>query len=224
MGIDAQKRSSLSAMANVTGGATMKWFKHDAAANMDAKLQSVLLEYGMEGYGLYWYCLELIAQTVTPENITFELEHDSRVIARNTGLGVQKVQEIMTHFVNLGLFESDNGVISCIKLAQRTDDYINKISRLRLSGQSTDIVRTKSEKVVLDQIRSDKKRKEKDKAFSKPTIQEIKDYILEIKGTINAATFYNHYETVGWKVGKNAMKDWKAAVRGWQLRQNERGQ
>jgi hypothetical protein len=191
---------------------------------MDAKLQSVLLEYGMEGYGLYWYCLELIAQTVTPENITFELEHDSRVIARNTGLGVQKVQEIMTHFVNLGLFESDNGVISCIKLAQRTDDYINKISRLRLSGQSTDIVRTKSEKVVLDQIRSDKKRKEKDKAFSKPTIQEIKDYILEIKGTINAATFYNHYETVGWKVGKNAMKDWKAAVRGWQLRQNERGQ
>lgn len=200
----------------------MKWFKHDAAANMDAKLQSVLLEYGMEGYGLYWYCLELIAQTVTPENITFELEHDSRVIARNTGLGVQKVQEIMTHFVNLGLFESDNGVISCIKLAQRTDDYINKISRLRLSGQSTDIVRTKSEKVVLDKIRSDKTRKEKDKAFSKPTIQEIKEYLVEIKGTINAASFYNHYEAVGWKVGKNTMKDWKAAVRGWQLRQNER--
>ena len=39
----------------------MKWFKHEAAANMDAKLQEVLLDYGLEGYGLYWYCLELIA-------------------------------------------------------------------------------------------------------------------------------------------------------------------
>ena len=43
---------------------------------MDAKLQEVLLDYGLEGYGLYWYCIELIAQRVTTNNLTFELEHD----------------------------------------------------------------------------------------------------------------------------------------------------
>ena len=63
----------------------MKWFKHEAAANMDAKLQEVLLDYGLEGYGLYWYCLELIAGKVEPGNLTFELEHDCRIIARTTG-------------------------------------------------------------------------------------------------------------------------------------------
>jgi hypothetical protein len=200
----------------------MKWFKHDSTANMDAKLQQIMLEYGMEGYGLYWYCLELIAAAVTPSNITFELEHDSRVIARNTGLGVQKVQEIMAHFVAVGLFENCDGIISCLKLASRTDDYVTRINKLQKSEQSTNIVRTKSDFVVLDQNRSDQNRTEKNRKFIPPTMEEIKNYIFEIKGTVNPASFYNHYQAVGWKVGKNTMKDWKAAIRGWQSRQQEK--
>jgi hypothetical protein len=31
-----------------------------------------------------------------------------------------------------------------------------------------------------------------------------------------ANRFYDHYESNGWKVGKNSMKDWKAAVRNWE--------
>ena len=51
----------------------MKWFKHDSDASIDAKLQILLLDYGAKGYGLYWYCVELIAQGVNENNITFEL-------------------------------------------------------------------------------------------------------------------------------------------------------
>lgn len=54
------------------------------------------------------------------------------------------------------------------------------------------------------------------KKFQKPTIAEIINYCKEIKATIDAEKFYNYYESNGWKVGKNAMKDWKAAVRTWQ--------
>jgi len=32
-----------------------------------------------------------------------------------------------------------------------------------------------------------------------------------------AENWLNHYEANGWKVGKNAMKDWKASVRTWKL-------
>jgi hypothetical protein len=59
----------------------MRWFKHDADANADAKLKKVRIKYGMQGYGLYWYCLELIAGNVDVDNITFELEHDAEIIA-----------------------------------------------------------------------------------------------------------------------------------------------
>jgi hypothetical protein len=56
----------------------------------------------------------------------------------------------------------------------------------------------------------------KPKRFIKPTIQEIKDYCLERKNNVDANKFFNHYEANGWKVGKNAMKDWKACVRTWE--------
>lgn len=54
--------------------------------------------------------------------------------------------------------------------------------------------------------------------FEKPSLPEIRLYCESIKASINPVTFYNHYETVGWKVGKNPMKDWKAAIRGWNSR------
>lgn len=57
--------------------------------------------------------------------------------------------------------------------------------------------------------------------FIKPNLPEIREYCEQIDSKINPSTFFNHYETVGWKVGKNTMKDWKAAVRGWTSRENK---
>ena len=56
----------------------------------------------------------------------------------------------------------------------------------------------------------------KRKTFTKPTIDEIQDYCIERNNNVNAEQFYDHYESNGWKVGKNSMKDWKAAVRTWE--------
>jgi len=51
--------------------------------------------------------------------------------------------------------------------------------------------------------------------FSKPSKQEVKDYIIEIRAKVDAGAFYDHYESNGWMVGKVKMKDWKATVRKW---------
>lgn len=104
----------------------MKWFKHDSNANTDAKLRKLRIKYGMEGYGLYWYCLELIAQNVDKNNLTFELEHDAEIISHDTGIHVERVQEMMTSMVNLGLFENNNGAVTCLKMAMRLDETTSK--------------------------------------------------------------------------------------------------
>ncbi len=57
--------------------------------------------------------------------------------------------------------------------------------------------------------------KRETKRFSKPTIEEIETYISENSYSISAKTFYDYYEANGWMVGRNKMKDWKAAVRSW---------
>lgn len=138
----------------------MKWFKHDSDASIDAKMQEVLLDYGLEGYGLYWYCLELIASSVDKHNLNFELEHDARIIARNTGSTVQKTQEMMARFVELGLFENIHGRIFCLKMASRTDEYTAQLMRENkksieivpiLSLETPDSVPRKSE--VIEQKR-----------------------------------------------------------------------
>ena len=56
----------------------------------------------------------------------------------------------------------------------------------------------------------------KRKTFTKPTIDEIQDYCIERNNNVNAEQFFDYYESNGWKVGKNSMKDWKAAVRTWE--------
>jgi len=54
------------------------------------------------------------------------------------------------------------------------------------------------------------------KHFSKPSLEEVILYCIERKNSVDAESFINHYEANGWKVGRTAMKDWRAAVRTWE--------
>ena len=54
--------------------------------------------------------------------------------------------------------------------------------------------------------------------FKKPTIEEVEEYCRERNNNVDAETFINFYESKGWFVGKNKMKDWKACVRTWEGR------
>lgn len=64
---------------------------------------------------------------------------------------------------------------------------------------------------------------EKRKRFFPPTLDEVRNemqsYCAEKRLSRDAATeaerFIDYYASNGWKVGKNAMKDWRAAARGW---------
>ena len=70
----------------------------------------------------------------------------------------------------------------------------------------------------------EKKRKEKEiketiKRFTPPTLQEVESYCRERRNTVNAQRFIDFYESKGWKVGNQPMKDWRACVRTWEQRE-----
>ena len=56
--------------------------------------------------------------------------------------------------------------------------------------------------------------------FTKPTISEVYRYCQERNNHVDPEKFYAYYESNGWKVGKNPMKDWKAAIRSWERNEN----
>lgn len=59
--------------------------------------------------------------------------------------------------------------------------------------------------------------------FSTPTIDEVRAYCAEKGYTVDADRFVDYYTSNGWKVGKNPMKDWKAAVRTWNGKEQPNG-
>ena len=54
--------------------------------------------------------------------------------------------------------------------------------------------------------------------FIKPTLEEIAQYCQERGNKVDPQKFLDHYDSNGWRVGKNPMKDWRAAVRTWEGR------
>ena len=63
--------------------------------------------------------------------------------------------------------------------------------------------------------------KPKRKNFIKPTVEEIAAYCAERKNEVDAQTFFDFYESKGWKVGAVKMRDWRASVRTWEKRDAE---
>lgn len=57
--------------------------------------------------------------------------------------------------------------------------------------------------------------------FIVPSLEEIKSYCSERKNKVDAERFFDFYQSKGWMVGKNKMKDWKAAVRNWEKRDKD---
>lgn len=55
--------------------------------------------------------------------------------------------------------------------------------------------------------------------FVKPSVEEIAAYCAERNNDIDPQQFFDFYESKGWKVGNQSMKDWKAAVRTWERRE-----
>ena len=57
--------------------------------------------------------------------------------------------------------------------------------------------------------------------FKKPTLDEVKNYCILRKNNIDAESFIDFYESKGWQIGKETMKNWKACVRTWESRENK---
>ena len=57
--------------------------------------------------------------------------------------------------------------------------------------------------------------------FAPPPLSEVLEYISDTGYAVDGRRFWEYYESIGWKVGRNRMKDWKAAVRSWNAKDEQ---
>jgi len=127
----------------------------------DAKIKKLIMRHGPIGYAIYFHCLELIAGDITETHITFELEHDSEIIADDLKIqgtkdmsAIDVVNMVMRDIVDLGLFESSESRIFCFKMLKRinTSMVSNDVFRkaIKRAKKSHDTVMTESCHTILD--------------------------------------------------------------------------
>ena len=114
--------------------------------------------------------------------------------------------------------ESGNSVESGVENFHTDIDIRDK--RLDIDTTEDNTVLNKNIEYKIIGCEGEKKRKR----FTPPTPEEVEAYAQE-RGYLNfnARRFVDFYESKGWMVGKNRMKDWKAAVRGWAARDDGAG-
>ena len=200
-----------------------------------------ILESMKDGYLYSNILLKLYLRSLKNDGklvVNDRIPYNAEMLASVTGHQIGTVKQALLIFKDLGLIDVlENGAIYMLDIqnfigrgsseADRKREYRQRIETDRTNVQTK--VREISEKSppeieielekeikIEKEIDSSASTTTKRKRFEKPTLSEIKAYCIERKNNVNAEHFFDYYESNGWKVGKNSMKDWKAAVRTWE--------
>lgn len=123
----------------------------DSYSNL--KHQQVIAEFGLEGYGFYWVCLEIVAQ----QGQNFRIKGDKKwklSLSYQTRMKNEKIETLLHSFGSAGLIDKkalEIGDLFIPKMSEYADEYTEKMRR---------ISRQKKDNVGLEQIRTDKNTKE----------------------------------------------------------------
>lgn len=176
------------------------------------------------------FYLKLLCESIDHEgNLRFsdQIPYNEDMLSTITDTNVDVVRSAIKVFTQLNMMEiMDDGTIYMSEVqkmlgcetewAAKKRDYREKIGQcpnsvLPMSDKSKSI----DKDIDIDKDK-EKLNKKKSGVFIPPSIEEVKAYCQERQNNVDAETFINFYESKGWMVGKNKMKDWKAAVRTWE--------
>jgi hypothetical protein len=154
-------------------------------------------------------------------------EISKKQIAFELGYSIDRVSKLFQYFIKSGkiLYSDDTKevalknwmkynsstspkVISCIK-----SELCNIKDRVLI--EYVNGMYTASQEEEEQEQEQEEEQTEKKKRFVKPTQNEVLEYMAELRMADMSQRFVDYYESNGWKVGKNPMKDWRAAVRTW---------
>lgn len=204
-----------------------------------------ILESMKDGYLYSNILLKLYLRSLKNDGklvVNDRIPYNAEMLASVTGHQVGTIKQALSMFKELGLIETlENGAIYMLDIqnfigkgsteADRQRLYDRRISderkqkKLTQSRNLEEILEKSTPEIELELEKEIKIEKEIDssastttkrKRFEKPTLSEIKAYCIERGNKVDAQHFFDYYESNGWKVGKNSMKNWQAAVRTWE--------
>ena len=196
------------------------------------------------GHSIALFYLELMAESVDHDGelrFSEDIPYTNAMLASVTDTPQDLVELSMKTLTEYGLVKIDeNGTIIIPKVIKMIDsasdtDGARRVRRYREKQKTLQNV-TPTLQNVTDTVTNDNESKSKSKSksyierntkertsslFAPPTVEEVRAYCIERNNRVDPERFVDFYSSKNWFVGKNKMKDWKAAVRTWEKRDSE---
>lgn len=144
-------------------------------------------------------------------------------LSEASGLTLQQTRTAINKLKSTGEIEqivtNKYQVIIVVNYEKYQENFGNANNQITDNQQSNNNQITINQQQLNKDNKGNKGNKEiKEGRFTPPTLSEVQAYIEEKDYHVDADDFINFYTSKGWMVGKNKMKDWKAAVRTWEKR------
>ncbi|MCM1168818.1 MAG: DUF4373 domain-containing protein [Bacteroides sp.] len=225
------------------------YFKHDCNARTDPKLQEVLIDLGAEGLGIYWCIIEQLYEQGgrlplrSCKCIAFALHVQCNAVEQligNYGLFQNNGEFFWSDSVLKRMNERDKSSekrksAALARWGKKTENIENQSQedlpeykcnasamQVHSKADAMQCYKIRGDKIIEDIKENTTKEKKSVERFSPPALEEVKAYVSQQGYSFAAENFYDFYESKGWYVGKNKMKDWRAAVRNWARGEKER--
>ena len=137
-----------------------------------------------------------------------------------TSLTIREIRTAISHL-------KSTGEVTCKSYAKYTVFTVKNYCEYQQSDLQNDRQATGKRHsndmltTTIEEYKEGKNNKKEDtnvskKKFVPPTVEEVRAYCQERNNKVDPQKFVDFYSCKGWMVGKNHMKDWKAAVRTWE--------
>ena len=145
-------------------------------------------------------------------------------LSTDVGLSIQQTRTALDHLKSTGeitdVSTTQNRVITIVNYdryqssTDATTEHQQTINR-RSNRRSTDVP-TSSIEYIEYKERVEKKNNKTPSVFKPPTLDEVREYCQERGKGVDPEKWFDFYSSKGFMIGKNKMKDWRAAVRTWE--------
>lgn len=210
-----------------------EYFSHDYNARNDPKLQEVLFEHGIAGLGVFWCLIENLYEQggelplTACKSIAFALHTESNIVesvVRDFNLFQNDGEKFWSNSVNARI-NKRNDITEKRKQAALSS-WLSRREKQMQSKPDANVmdcnaIKENKRKEKNKSISNDIEREKPQKRFVPPTLEEVQAYIVEKCYSVDAESFIAFYQSKNWMVGKNKMKDWKAAILTWEKRERE---
>lgn len=159
-------------------------------------------------------------------------------LAKRLGCGTRQIRRIVAELLEKELIEREyivrkDGKYAALRAVSQWDTNVLKGEDANVpKGEDVNVPKSRRDTSLYRENKninntlsnervSAKTRKTAPQRFVKPSVDEVAQYCRDRNNTVDAEAFVAFYESNGWKVGRNPMRDWRQAVITWEKRQHE---